>query len=368
MRGYMMKIDDEIKDIFVSVESYKSFKNNYEIPVKNNLKTQIRILVGINSVTRGDFFQNSIDAITFENWKVGWARLFDQAVSDKGFIEWLAKIGMELYIISSEKKQREITFKLLNGLYLNILTKYIREIIGKYYLDKASLSQKSREIADETIYKVLTHFDSYNPYKSGLLTWMYTIARNTALTPGKKADENTYNVLDNDENEEENDTDKSSFLKSADDTPDEVYEKEELGKLILEMLFKEAGYPWQVFCVAFMKMDYKPSEIVEKFGQKLLNEVFRLLKDEFYASSFRTSEELDRLFSPLEKKLELPLKVVLSNRDSKTKKTLEDLLEKKCGNIKLEAFFSKNPNKNISDWNARSLIRLKKEAECRGLL
>jgi len=351
------------------VNAYKNHRSKLEKTMKIRLKARIRTMMGMSPITRGGGFQKRLDHICDESWKVSWARLYDYTFSENNLSEWLLRNSLDLFIVSADQKEREMVFQLMNGLYLNTLTNFAKGIIHRYYDDKMALYQKSREIAEKTIYKVLLNLDTYNPYKAGFLTWMFNIARNTALTPGKKADESTDYILDREESDDEAmEQDKSDYLKSKEAGPDELYAKAEMGKTVLEILFKASGYPWQILCVGFMKIDYKPGDIVEKFSESTLNEMFRAFKDEFSSSSFRSEADINSLFDPLEAALQMPLSEIILSRDSRTKKALEENLDKACGEVKLCAFFGNSPNKNISDWNARSLTRLRKELKERNLI
>ncbi|HPF16390.1 MAG TPA: hypothetical protein P5107_04890 [Thermotogota bacterium] len=361
-----MNTGNDIGEIEKGVQAYKQIKAKSDHVLKTRLKSRIRTMVGMSTITRGEGFKQSVDQLAEEDWKVGWARLYDFSFNDD-FSEWLTKIGLDLFIVTANKKERETAFKLLNGIYLNALTNYVKQVIHNYYQDKMALHQKSREIAEKTIYKLLVNLDSYNPYKAGFLTWMFNIARNTALTPDKKTQENTEYSLDYDD-DESIEQDKSDYLKSDDPSPDEAFAKEEMGRVILKALFDDSGYPWQILCVGLMKLGYKPGDIIEHFSDKSLGDIFTLFRAEFCASSFRSQEELDQLFKGMEEQLKKALKEVILSRDSKTKQMLEDHLEDPCESIRLKAFFGNNPNKNISDWNARNLTKLRKELKERGMI
>jgi hypothetical protein len=156
-------------------------------------------------------------------------------------------------------------------------------------------------------------------------------------------------------------------MESKDLTPDKKAERENLGEIILENLFRVSGYPWQVLVVIMMKLDYKPREIIKVFSEMTLFDFYNEFSSEFIASSFRASDELEKLFEPLKLELNKPLDEVIQARDSRTRKKMNDFLEKTCGTIVLKTFFGNNPNKNISDWNARSIMRLKKELTSQGI-
>jgi len=356
-------------EIKKGVNAYKSFQSEMENTTKIRLKARIRTLLGMNMFTKEKHFKKTLDHIANENWKITWSRLYDYSFSNRTITELFLKSGLDLFIITANKQEREKAYTVMNGLYLNVLTNYVKGMICKYYEDKMALYQKSKEIAEKTIYKVMLNLDSYNPYKAGFMTWMFNIARNTALTPGRKTDENTEYVLDREESNDEGiEQDKLEYLKSKDPTPDVNYAKAEMGRVILEILFKTSGYPWQILCVGFMKIDYKPGDIIEKFSESALNEMFIAFKDEFSSSSFRSQKDLNDLFMPLEEIIQKPLNEIILNRDSKTKKALNEILGKTCGDVKLNCFFGNSPNKNISDWNARSLTRLRKELKERNLI
>jgi len=140
-----------------------------------------------------------------------------------------------------------------------------------------------------------------------------------------------------------------------------------LGRIMLEMLFDNCGYPWQTLCSGLMKLDYKPGEIVEKYADKTLGTIFSEFVPEFSQSSFRDEEELLTIMTPLKKSLDQQIDAVILPVDTRTRKRFQSKLNMRCSDMVLREFFGNKPNKNISDWNTRVLMRLRKTLEKRGV-
>jgi hypothetical protein len=365
--GFCVKRID-LSDVKEAQLIFKMIKTDYEKVFLVSLKSRLRILLGVSDITRGSNFNDRVSAIANENWRVAWARLYGYTFKEGGFKEWFNKIGIDLFIISAKKTERDAVYELLSGVYKGALINYIKGITGAFSNDNNFCYQKSLGISEKTIMKVIENLDTYSPYKAGFLTWMFKIAKNNALSRERMIDENTELLLDKEINNEETDQDKLSCIKDTKPDPGEKYERENMGKIVLDSLFRCSGYPWQVLCVGMMKLDYKPADIIATFSDKTLYDFYEAFSKEFIADSFRSSNELERLFLPLKNELDKKLDNVLQLRDSKTRTKLEDTLEKKCGHVHLSEFFGNNANKNISDWNARSLKRLRKELLGKGLI
>ena len=364
-----MTTDFNLDTIQEAVSDYKKIKRDFEKTAKIRLKSRIRTMFGVSNMTGGKKFDKKIDFVSNLSWRVSWARFYDYGFASTDYKSWFIKIGLDLFIVHADESEKEVAYSLLSGLYFNSVVNYTRKIIESYYDDRTALVQKSRDIGEKVVYKVYSNMDKYSPFRSAFITWIYNIAKNTALTPDKKANENTDFVLDKETGtDEEIEQDKQSYMVDDEPTPDDVYYRDEIGRVTLKTLFEEAGYPWQTIVLGFMNMNYKPHEITEQYADMPLNAIYKQFKKAFFATSYRDKEELEGFLSPLESELGKPLKEVLSPRDSATKKKLADDLETHCGEIKLKRFFGKKPNKNISDWNARSITRLRKELKKRGLL
>src|SRR6056297_4198455 len=109
---------NDLKETEKGVKAYKKLKTESDHVLQVRLKTRIRTMVGLCSVTRGEGFKSNIENISKENWKVGWARLYEYSFNDE-FSEWLIKIGLDMFIVTANKKEREIAYKVLTGIYLN---------------------------------------------------------------------------------------------------------------------------------------------------------------------------------------------------------------------------------------------------------
>src|SRR6056297_3119442 len=114
---------DSIK---AGITTYQAYRSEFENIIKIRLKARIRILMGKNQIKRERLFQKKLDHISDENWKVYWSRIYSDPFQIDNMPEWLLKNGLDLFIITASKKEREMAFSAINGIYKNSLINYVK--------------------------------------------------------------------------------------------------------------------------------------------------------------------------------------------------------------------------------------------------
>lgn len=356
----------EFKDINVALLAFKHFKKERQDQIRSSIKASVRSIFGVHPETSGKKMDRNLLKVEEEYWNVSWSRFYQYHSGAVEISDWVSEIGTEMYLLSLVAEDQKGSYGLLKNFYNKYLFGYIRSLTRKIYSDQTLIVQKSEEISEKTIFLVLKNIDRYSPYKAGFIAWSYSIARNVLRTPDERAYESTDLTLDY-ELQSDSDGGLIDRIASEDQPPDEAYAQGELGRIVLETLFDNCGYPWQVLSVGLMKIDYQPSEIVAKFSESTLREIFFDFVEEFSKASFRAEEELMKMMKPLSDSLDQKVSTVISSVDTKTRIKMQARLEEKCSDMALKVFFGKLPNKNISDWNIRVMMRLRKRLEENGI-
>jgi hypothetical protein len=351
----------DYKDIKSVLHAFKDFKAESGRQVRFEIKARIRSLMGVRASTSGKRFDKALKKLEEEYWNVSWSRFYSARSDQPELCEWVCEIGSELYLLRLAREQEKGSYDLLNTFLRDYLFGYVRSLVEMIYTDKTLVVQKSEEVFEKVIYRVIQNIDRYSPYKAGFVAWTYAITRNILRTPEEKAYESTDLILDL---KNESDDDVLLYRIASDEqSPADVYAENELGILILETLFAFEGYPWQILVEGLMKLGYKPGEIVAKYSEKSLGEIFNEFVAEFSAASFRTDEELSDIFKPLRLSLKPTLDEIVLSTDPRTRKKFKFRLDERCCDIRFKDFFGEKPNKNVSEWDKRIVKKVRKKME-----
>jgi RNA polymerase sigma-70 factor, ECF subfamily len=115
-----------------------------------------------------------------------------------------------------------------------LINRYLRSVYGFVYR-YAGNTQDAEDIAQEVFVKVWRNFHKFNPKKGKLKTWIFTIAKNTALDFLRKSRAASGGKRSTPLSQFENEEGHNPILDSLEDIellPNELFEQRELGEML----------------------------------------------------------------------------------------------------------------------------------------
>ena len=305
-------------------------------------------------------------------WRSCWTRIahYDPEVYPDG-PEWVKENVLTVFLVEYALDGNDSAFQLLLDKYYRALASFLsRNFTGRMgAMD--FVVQKTNESVENAFQRAWRFLDKYSPYEASFFTWFQNLARNLFLNLESKEKRKASSSLDAME-DGFNGEDFSEFADSLlkDEValpPDQDALHSILSNFLFENLFQFGGYPWQIACHVLILLQYKPEQIVEVFSTCSLRQMVEHVSEEFQKESNRSAEQIESFFEPVFASLDKPLGDIVKPTDSRTRKNLAQFLETDVGNLKLQTFFGKNPNKNVWDWIDRVNKNLKKIAFEQGL-
>jgi len=357
----MSEVERILQNVKETRTDYLRLKRELSGFLKTRLRARMKLQFDRSEIKSGKDKVKNIARKVDEAWDISWARVVHYDL-EKDFREWLSKIGIE-YLLYSLLKTKD---KQAGNIFYKRYRTAIKSVIAHSLYGKRGtgyFSQRCEELTLRTFQRFDKYIHNYNPYKSGLYTYLQTIAQNL-VRDEKARPENLVGEFNEQDEEQEGQT---YWALSTEPSPDENEQGYKLEHYILESVIKNGGYPWQKLVVLLSKTLEDREDIVDHGGDKL-KDLAELTRKELYVGSFHSNEEIDASFRYLERELEKSLSDIIPARDHRSRDNLSERLEEKTGDIKLEVFFGKNPRKNLSDWNHRVLKRIRKQAVEDGVL
>lgn len=254
------------------------------------------------------------------------------------------------------------SFQVLQNKYYHASMCVIMEYSSRYNL-RHGWPQSGDDVFQNAWIKIWKHLHRYDAEKGNFYTWIRKVIENLLKTPASKGENLVDYSLDASEEEDEHGSEARDKIEEIPDTliqnPEQCALELQFSQRILQVLFTDCGFPWQVLCMGFLTLDFTPKEIVADFSDKPLGQLSLLLKKEYLSQSKREAEELDGCFEPLQQKMCVLLRELFTPADIHYAESFQHISHLFVGEIELRSFFGKSPNKNISDWNARVRMRLK---------
>lgn len=324
-----------------------------------HIKTRLRFLLRLNLQDQSTLLDSLCKRCQEEIIPIGWSRLpFSE--KDLGFEDWYNQLYLSHVLLQATHSGIEKAWEVIRQRYHRPLFHWLYQSL----IDR-SAGQQSREQAEEWVeivfQKAWIHLSQFNPHKSAFYTWLMAIAKNLAFTKPSKADQNTtlrFEEIEEDA-EDTDGVDRVFTMETPGKSPEERAEDAMLGEFFLNNLFTNAGYPWQVIAFTYQKLGYPPQEIVEHLAGCDLFTLSDKLFHELTISSLRPSSQIDALKALFERRLQKPLKESLNPKDNATKKAMAHSMDTIVGEIPLEGFLGSHPEKQISEWTSKVLIRLR---------
>ena len=81
----------------------------------------------------------------------------------------------------------------------NVYEKYFSDVYNFTY-SLVLHRERAEDLVSEIFIKAMTHYDSYDPTRASVRTWLTNIARNTIIDEFRKADKRNHLSLDDEEN------------------------------------------------------------------------------------------------------------------------------------------------------------------------
>jgi hypothetical protein len=350
---------DLIMDLKNKHNAYMKLKKDYNHFLQIRLKARIKLRFSAQNFQDRKKVEKAVDKNIAESWAVSWS-LINLMKEEKDFNSWLFDINLNLLLFNMIQKKNMGSDSSSQGMY-ELYSMYrlpIRSYVASRLYGKKGteyFNNRCEDITMTTFQKFEKYVDKYNPYKGSIFSYLVTIAENMV-----KDEKNLPENLVGEFNEhDEEDHSPAVWAVSTELSPDRVQEKQQFESHVLRTMIVEGGYPWQTLVVLLTKTCSDREDIVS-FSDISLYELFDRTRDEIMISSFHDDEEIKELFSPLEEKLELNLSEIIPTRDHRSRDMLVDYLDTKLGELSLGIFFSKDPLKNIRDWNHRIFKRVRK--------
>jgi len=344
----------------VRVQSIRNdFSHEYSLYYKR-LRKRLKVLffVKLSNAMTSEKLVKSIDRLKDDYFSLFWSRL-PYSQEDLRLFDWMLDAAENYFAIYFLKRGKEE--------YLSYLIKKYYEPLRKHAFFQLKTFKSSvddilvDEIVSKTFSRLMVYVNSYNPYKSSLLTWLKTIADNIIKKDVMMSTGGTV-VLEQETAESISARDCSFENNPAENmSPEEAYEKNLQHDRILSVLFNRGGYPWQIICYCLLMTGLTPETVSERYSDwtvsNLLDESFKL----YSSASEREDDILRGFFEPLYDAMEMNLTDVLSKRDQHSRRKLSDHLGCKLSELTLSMFYAKDSAKSISEWKYRVSKKILKE-------
>ena len=358
---------EERESFRVIREGYSGYKNAYldnQERILIRFKTRARFLLGVNGEEGRKLHERVQDRIKKDLESIGWNRIPEIGNNDESFFHWLSALGLNLTLVYASREGLQSGWKALRIRFEKALFSFICQKCSELSYE-GSIKSKAIETMEEVFSRAWLGLEKFNPYKGTVFTWLCIIAKNRIFTRPGKTEEQT--VVHFDSFDMGDDADDSSGMFDIPDNdrrnPEEIAENEAVSDFVLRALFEKTGYPWQALVFFLQKMDYKPQDIVKRFSDFSLSELSDYLFREFRVASFRSDSVIDEYRNLFNQRLSYTVKETLLPKDNQSRKVLRDSLEEPVGNMLLSSFLGLNPEKTVSEWSIKVLIRLQSAAQ-----
>ena len=252
-------------------------------------------------------------------------------------------------------------FTLLREKYEVASASVVRETLNRYGFH-SNLTLSVNETIETLWARIWRGLKNYDLEKGNFYTWIVKIAENCVKSKLKEEREKGFDYLE--ENFLDDEDGGESRLDTIPDpaglSPDECVTALFYQEDCFSTLFSECGYPWQLLCTGFRLLEATQKEIVAKYAEMPLDGILTELTVEFHSQSQRSPEEIESSFAELRQALKKPLVEVFPPKEKHYAKNFDTLLNARTGELLLKTFFGEKPEKNVSDWHARAMGRLKK--------
>jgi DNA-directed RNA polymerase specialized sigma24 family protein len=351
---------DIILDLRNKHSEYMKLKKEYNHFLQVRLKARIKLRFSLQNFQDRKRVEKNVEKNIIESWDVSWS-LINSMKEDKEFQSWLFDINLNLLLFKMIRKKNSSHSEQASQGMVELYRMYrlpIRSYVASRLYGKKGteyFNNRCEDITMTTFQKFEKYADRYNPYKGSMFSYLVTIAEN------RVKDEKTLpeNLVGEFNERDEDDNTPAVWAVSSDLSPDKAEEKYNFETFVLKTMIEEGGYPWQTLVVLLTKTCSDREDIVQD-SDKILYELFDKTRDEIMISSFHEDDEIKALFMPLEEKLSMKLSEIIPTRDHRSRDILSDYLNTTLGEIELGKFFSKDPLKNIRDWNHRLFKRVRK--------
>lgn len=355
--------ENDFQTIHQLYAQYQALSCDQHKPLKTSLNARMRIILGIHRHDNQKKMDKQLEKTLTMTWNIAWLRIPFWPDSQPPFLEWLRDQAITHLLVLEAKQENEKALNMLRSRYQKSLYFHIR---NQAFIPERTIhfDEHVSIMLEEVFYRAWHYLPHYNPYESTFYTWLLTIAKSMLRKPPAKKDSMVTKSADE---EDDYHQDGESWIERQQQedslAPDQALALHEMGGWLLQTLCRDGGYPWQVLVTLLYKLNYTPQQIEKHMGPQTLIEILAHVKHGFSQVSIRSTDELEYAFHPLEHSLDLTIDQTLGSGDNPSRKSLSHMLNKKAGELKLSDFFGKRPNKNISDWHARTMIRLAKAVE-----
>jgi len=352
----------ELEKVAEAKKVFDEFRKRYEKSLETRLRAYVRTALGLIGPENRKKVEFLLEKSLSYSWGVGWARIMYFNPQIRSAFSWISNSSVEILLIFAAQKKIEKSFFLIEERFNDAFEAFAYNHLRKFYFSNY-LSEKVEE-SITLLWKIIWNkFKTFNPFEGTFYTWGTGILNNIVKTkPNKGEFSDSVSIDEEVESFDENSRiQKKAFDLIDPESPDFLYAREGFGEEILKNFFEDTGYPWQILCSTFMFMGWKPQKIVEELSGMNLNLIFERMNEDFISNSSREKEQLESFFYPLKNSLSRRIEETVPASDSKSRKNLETVFHLTAGEASLNAFFSNNPPKNISDWNSRVLRRLRKK-------
>ncbi len=135
----------------------------------------------------------------------------------------------------------------------------------------------------------------------------------------------------------------------------------EMYRALLEITFRDGGYPHQLIAFGYNKLidDWGPQRIVDELSDELLESLEKKLEEGYILESMLPEDDVRGCFQPLRKKLKKKVDAVIMKTDSSSRKLLWKILSEFVGETMLQSYYGNRPEANIADWSNKVKVRIR---------
>ncbi len=362
----------EEKGLFDQIgKAYRGFSSVGDLHLQKHrllhLRTRARFLLRLTSSDQRARLESLCKRCADEILLVGWCRAI-HAAPQKAFEEWYDSLVLNHLLLLAARSRMEKAWELIRERYRRPLFHWLFQSQIEHSSGLHSRDQ-AQEWAEEVFQKGWINLSQFNPYKSSLYTWLTAIAKNLAFSKPAKMDQQTTLRFESmeEENEDFDGIDRVASLEIPEKTPEQRAEEEAVGSFFLKVVFERVGYPWQVIAFFFQKLVYPPQEIVEHLAGCTLFLLTEKLFHEFAQTSLRPRSQIEGYQKAFEQRLQHPLKDSLNPKDNATRRHMAPSMDMIVGDIPLECFLGSHPEKQVSEWSGKVMVRLRATAREEGI-
>jgi len=256
----------------------------------------------------------------------------------------------------------DTAIKILMDLYMSYLIKTVRKEFAKTrtFFNNDMVLEKAQDYFTLLWLKR----EVYDPTRGTIATWIGQMIVYDTISEFRSQTKFQYLIRLRKEDEDDYMDEIVGDGEKDISSPDVLFFKQLAEEEILTKLLDYEGiYPWKKMVYLLRILGYKPAEIVERFLDIQLSELYQVLLLEFMKASSLDSRFISERFESLEKSLDKSINVTILRNDPFTRNVVDCDMDLPIKRAHLRTFLGNNPPHALSDWYRNSTLKLKKRID-----